>query len=257
LRENSQQRQDLNRRAVELLHGQVKNWAEDIPLDAVHRPDFILSRVERWAKDAKMEVYQSIENGQNSITCAGSAVVLDMLFEKSGTGAGVPSVKLVSLKSSYPTSSESAPVTQPLTTVENMLASGINAYIDEVLYEEADAQKAAQLALRVIEHVRYIMLLDAQAAREAETGGTGARWFAEVGLLSPKVIDLGCKEATGLCRQVSPLLSRSSFSQSIQSVGKRQSPTRYIPAPRPRSPISQSKLAQHLLPGRCRSYRVP
>lgn len=145
-----------------------------------------------------MEVYQSIENGQNSFTCAGSAVVLDMLFEKSQSSG----IRLVSFKTSYPTSSESAPVTQPLTTVEDLLGSGITAYIDEVLHEDADAQKAAQLALRVIEHIRYIMLLDAQAAREAETGGTGAKWFAEVGVLSPKLIDLGCKEAAGLCRQV-------------------------------------------------------
>lgn len=190
----------MNRHALELLQGQAAHWVEDVPLEASLKPDFVLTRVERWAKDARMEVYQSIENGLNSFTCAGSAVVLDMLFQKTHTESDTPGIKLVSLTSSYPTSSESAPVTQPLTTVEALLSSGISAYIDEVLYEGADAQKAAQLALRVIEHIRYIMLLDAQAAREAETGGTGARWFAEVGVLSPKIIDLGCKEAAGLCR---------------------------------------------------------
>ncbi|KAG8777299.1 hypothetical protein FRC12_000444 [Ceratobasidium sp. 428] len=196
------ERQDLNRRAGELLPYQADHWVEDIPLDQARRPDFILSSIERWGKDAKMEVYQGIENGQNSITCAGSAVVLDLLFQKSGTDPEIPTIKLVSLKSSYPTSSEAAPVTQPLTTVEKLLASGITAYIAEVLDEHADAQKAAQLALRVIQHIRYIMSLDAECAREAETGDTGARWFAEVGILSPKVVDLGCKEAKGLCSQL-------------------------------------------------------
>ncbi|KAG9115772.1 hypothetical protein FRC07_007507 [Ceratobasidium sp. 392] len=196
------ERQDLNRRTAELLQHQPEHWVEDIPLDPARRPDFILSSIERWGKDAKMEVYQSIENGQNSITCAGSAVVLDLLFQKSGTETEVPTIKLVSLKSSYPTSSESAPVTQPLTTVEKLLASGITAYISEVLHEQTDAQKAAQLALRVIQHIRYIMSLDAQAAREAETGDTGARWFAEVGILSPKVVDLARREAAGLCKSV-------------------------------------------------------
>ncbi|QRV82642.1 hypothetical protein RhiJN_10657 [Ceratobasidium sp. AG-Ba] len=196
------ERQDLNRRAVELLEHQTKHWVEDIPLDPERRPDFILSSIERWGKDAKMEVYQSIENGLNSIACAGSAVVLDLLFKKSEPNVAVPTITLVSLKSSYPTSSESAPVAQPLATVEKLLASGVTAYIDEVLRPESDAQKAAQLAMRVIEHIRYIMSLDAQAAREAEAGDTGARWFAEVGLLSPKVVDLGCKEAAGLCSQL-------------------------------------------------------
>ncbi|KAG8738060.1 hypothetical protein FRC10_007305 [Ceratobasidium sp. 414] len=214
------ERQDLNRRADELLQHQPELWTQDIPLDQALRPDFILSSVERWGKNAKMEVYQGDENGQNSITCAGSAVVLDLLFQKSGSEAGVPTIKLVSLKSSYPTSSESAPVTQPLTTVEKLLASGLTAYMDEVLHEQVDAQKATQLASRVIEHIEYIMSLDAQAAQEAETGGTGARWFAEVGILSPKVVDLGCKEAMGLCRQVCccfnpppPLCTYGSLSQ--------------------------------------------
>ncbi|KAG8713621.1 hypothetical protein FRC08_013026 [Ceratobasidium sp. 394] len=196
------ERQDLNRRAAGLLQHQAEHWVQAIPLDQALRPDFILSSVEQWGKNAKMEVYGGTENGQNSITYAGSAIVLDLLFQKSGLEAGVPGIKLVSVKSSYPTYSEAAPVTQPLTTVEKLLASGLTAYIDEVLHEHADAQRAAQLALRVIEHVQYIMSLDAQAAREAETGGTGARWFAEVGILSPKVVDLGCKEAIGLCSQL-------------------------------------------------------
>lgn len=192
----------MSRRALELLRGQPGNWVEDIPLDIALRPDFILSRVERWAKDAKMEVYQSDENGQNTLTCAGSAVVLDLVFEKSGAGTDNLSIKLASLKSSYPTSSESAPVTQPLNPVDELLGSDITAYINEVLSKDADARKAAQLALRVIEHIQYIMLLDAQAAREPVTGDTGARWFAEVGILSPKVIDIACQEAARLSRYV-------------------------------------------------------
>ncbi|KAG8763577.1 hypothetical protein FRC11_001470 [Ceratobasidium sp. 423] len=196
------ERQDLSRRAGELLPDQGHHWIEDIPLDPKLRPDFILSRVEKWAKGAKMEVYQGYENGQNTLTCAGSAVVLDLTFEKSAVEAGRPTIKLVSLTSSYPTSSESAPVTQPLTTVEDLLGADITAYVNEVLDEDADATKAAQLAWRVVGHIQYIMLLDAQAAREAVTGEKGARWFAEVGVLSPKVIDMACQEAAGLSSQL-------------------------------------------------------
>ncbi|KAJ1305828.1 hypothetical protein OPQ81_010555 [Rhizoctonia solani] len=196
------ERQDVSRRARELLPDQGHHWIEDIPLDPKLRPDFVLCRVEKWAKDAKMEVYQSDENGQNTLTCAGSAVVLDLTFEKSANGSDRPAIRLVSLKTSYPTSSESAPVTQPLTTVENLLETDITTYMNEVLSEGADATKAAQLAWRIMEHINYIMLLDAQAAREAVTGETGARWFAEVGVLSPKVIDLACQEAAGLSSQL-------------------------------------------------------
>jgi hypothetical protein len=189
------------------LPNQGHNWVEDIPLDPKLRPDFILSRAEIWAKSAKMEVYQSDENGQNTLTCAGSAVVLDLTFEKLSVEADRPSIRLVSLKSSYPTAFESAPVTQPQTTVEDLLGTDIAAYIKEVLSEGVDATKAAQLAWRVMEHIRYIMLLDSQAAQEAKNGETGARWFAEVGVLSPKVIDLACQEATGLARLANPLTS--------------------------------------------------
>ncbi|QRW24141.1 amino acid permease [Rhizoctonia solani] len=152
-------------------------------------------RVPKWK-------YQSDENGQNTLTCAGSAVVLDLTFEKSVAGADHHSIRLVSLKSSYPTTSESAPVTQPPNTVEDLLGADITAYINEVTREGADATKAAQLAWRVMAHIRYIMLLDSQAAQEAKNGGTGARWFAEVGILSPKVIDLACQEAAGLASQL-------------------------------------------------------
>ncbi|CAE6421154.1 unnamed protein product [Rhizoctonia solani] len=193
------ERQDLSRRACELLPDQGHHWIEDIPLDPKLRPDFILCRVEKWAKGAKMEVYQSDENGQNTLTCAGSAVVLDITFEKS---ANNPTLRLVSLKASYPTSSGSAPVTQPVTTMEDLLEADITAYVNEVLGEDVDATKAAQLAWRVMEHIQYIMLLDAQADREALSGDTGARWFAEVGILSPKVIDLACQEAAGLASQL-------------------------------------------------------
>ncbi|GAB1525719.1 hypothetical protein RhiTH_008883 [Rhizoctonia solani] len=196
------ERQDLSQRAGELLPDQGHHWVEDIPLDPKLRPDFILSRAEIWAKSAKMEVYQSDENGQNTLTCAGSAVVLDLTFEKSVAGADHHSIRLVSLKSSYPTTSESAPVTQPPNTVEDLLGADITAYINEVTREGADATKAAQLAWRVMAHIRYIMLLDSQAAQEAKNGGTGARWFAEVGILSPKVIDLACQEAAGLASQL-------------------------------------------------------
>ncbi|KEP49872.1 hypothetical protein V565_091260 [Rhizoctonia solani 123E] len=196
------ERQDLSRRACELLPDQGHHWIEDIPLDPKHRPDFILLRVESWAKGAKMEVYQSDENGQNTLTCAGSAVVLDLMFEKSGIETDRPTIQLVSLKTSYPTSNESAPVTQPQTTVEDLLGTDITTYVNEVLSDGADAKKAAELAWRVMEHIQYIMLLDAQAAREAITGETGARWFAEVGVLSPKVIDPACQEATGLSSQL-------------------------------------------------------
>lgn len=196
------ERQDLSRRAFELLPDQGHHWIEDIPLDPKLRPDFVLSRVEKWAKGAKMEVYQIDENGQTTLTCAGSAVVLDIAFEKLAIGNDRPTIRLVSLKTSYPTSSGSAPVPQPVTTVEDLLEADITAYISEVLSEDADATKAAQLAWRVMEHIQYIMLLDAQAAREAESGDTGARWFAEVGILSPKVIDLSCQEAAGLASQL-------------------------------------------------------
>ncbi|CAE6387799.1 unnamed protein product [Rhizoctonia solani] len=196
------ERQDLSRRAGELLPDQGHHWVEDVPLDPKLRPDFILSRAEMWAKSAKMEVYQSEENGQNTLTCAGSAVVLDLTFEKLAVGTDPPSIRLVSLKSSYPTAFESAPVTQPPTTVEDLLGADIAAYINEVLSEGVDATKAAQLAWRVMEHVRYIMLLDSQAAQEAKNGETGARWFAEVGILSPKVIDLTCQEAARIASQL-------------------------------------------------------
>ncbi|CAE6484055.1 unnamed protein product [Rhizoctonia solani] len=195
------ERQDLSRRACEILPHQGHHWVEDIPLDPKLRPDFILLRVEKWAKGAKMEVYQSDENGQNTLTCAGSAVVLDLMFEKSAMETDRPTIRLVSLKTSYPTSKESTPVTQPSTTVEDLLGADITAYATEVLGNDADATKAAELAWRVMEHIQYIMFLDAQAAREAVAGETGARWFAEVGVLSPKVIDLACQEATGLSRQ--------------------------------------------------------
>jgi hypothetical protein len=218
------QRKDLSRRALDLLHDQARHWLEDIPLDPKLRPDYVLSRVERWAKDAKMEVYQSDENNQNTLTCAGSAVVLDLVFEKSDIGIDAPTIKLVSLKSSYPTSSESAPVTQPLTTVEDLLGSGITAYVNEVLSKDADAQKAAQLARRVSEHIQYIMVLDAQAAREAVTGDTGARWFAEVGILSPKVIDLACQEAAGLCRYIHPAFRVSWSHVSRSQLGTVKAP---------------------------------
>ncbi|CAE7085672.1 unnamed protein product [Rhizoctonia solani] len=196
------ERQDLSRRACELLPGQGNHWIEDIPLDPKLRPDFILFRVEKWAKGAKMEVYQSDENGQNALTCAGSAVVLDLMFEKSAIGTDRPMIRLASLKTSYPTSKESAPVTQPLATVEDLLGTDITAYVNEVLSDDADATKAAELAWRVMAHIQYIMFLDAQAAREAVAGETGARWFAEVGVLSPKVTDLACQESASLSRQV-------------------------------------------------------
>ncbi|CUA70431.1 Receptor-type tyrosine-protein phosphatase eta [Rhizoctonia solani] len=196
------ERQDLSRRACEILPHQGHHWVEDIPLDPKLRPDFILLRVEKWAKGAKMEVYQSDENGQNTLTCAGSAVVLDLMFEKSAMETDRPTIRLVSLKTSYPTSKESTPVTQPSTTVEDLLGADITAYATEVLGNDADATKAAELAWRVMGHIQYIMFLDAQAAREAVAGETGARWFAEVGVLSPKVIDLACQEATGLSSQL-------------------------------------------------------
>ncbi|KAF8750677.1 hypothetical protein RHS01_09105 [Rhizoctonia solani] len=151
------ERQDLSQRAGELLPDQGHHWVEDIPLDPKLRPDFILSRAEIWAKSAKMEVSRP----------------------------SFRSTRLVKIVLSYNIGVR--PVTQPPNTVEDLLGADITAYINEVTREGADATKAAQLAWRVMAHIRYIMRLDSQAAQEAKNGGTARDGLRRSGYYLPNI----------------------------------------------------------------------
>jgi len=132
------------------------------------------------------------------VVLGGKALVIDVEFTITKENPLKPKLKLAGVKTSNALmAGSSIPTTS--TFLDTFLADGILAYCEEMQKEEAerDSERAADLRRTVIEHLKYLVVLDGLASREDDGG---IRWFTDIDELCPHLKKVASLESATVAR---------------------------------------------------------
>lgn len=138
------------------------------------------------------------EGTSTTVVLGGKALVIDVYFATTTENPLKPKLKLAGVKTSNALMvGSSTPTTS--TFLDTFLADGIHAYCEEMQKEESerDSERAAALRRAVIEHLRYLVVLDGLASREDDGG---IRWFTDIDELCPHLKQVASQESAMVAR---------------------------------------------------------
>ncbi|PPQ98446.1 hypothetical protein CVT24_004125 [Panaeolus cyanescens] len=171
-------------------------YGEDVPLLVAALPEWCIDQLVSWGTSVGMETFKddSREGGSTTVVLGGKALVIDVDFTISKENPLQPKLKLAGVKTSNALmTGTSNPTTS--TFLDTFLADGIHAYCEEMQKEEAErnSERAASLRRTVIEHLKYLVVLDGLASREDDGG---IRWFTDIDELCPLLRQVATQEST-------------------------------------------------------------
>ena len=175
-------------------------YGEDIPLEPTALVQWCISRFEAWGVEAGMETFKDEENqGVVSLIFGGKVLVIDVEFALNST---TPALSITSVKTSYAIPDGESPNTNGSASLDGFLGESMRAFCDEVQKPDGhrDPLEAAQLGSAVVEHLKYLVVLDRLAERP-EDGGI--RWFVDVDKLCATLEDFASKEAGSVAKALS------------------------------------------------------
>jgi hypothetical protein len=158
-----------------------------------------------------METFKDdlMREGDWTVVLGGKVLVLDIDFScDRASDPKKPRIELEKLKASYavhnsvidgPTSAN----TEGSASLGALLAEGIRAFLKEIQKdtEVQDAVEAERLGKVVVEHLKYLMVLDKLAARKEDDGG-GIRWFVDADKIGVGVERFAQSEADAVAAYV-------------------------------------------------------
>lgn len=175
------------------------NYGETLPLNAADVPNWCIQQLVAWGASLGMEAFKGDEHqGVSTVVMGGKALVIDVDFAIRRKGEGVtatPKLEIVNVKTSNalvagnPNSNSSTSA-----SLDSFLLDGIRDYCMEMQREEdlRDSQRAAALRRQMVEHLKYLVLLDRLASY---TDGGGIKWFRDVDDLYPILLEVAKSEA--------------------------------------------------------------
>ncbi|KAJ7502805.1 hypothetical protein B0H11DRAFT_1986434 [Mycena galericulata] len=156
-------------------------YGEDIPIDPLAIVGWCIERLESWAKSAGMESYK--EDGREaSMLLAGTVLVVEVEFSVNSDEPLKPKLDVASVKTSYAIADSDSGVTSNTDgsiSLDAFLAGSIQKFCTELEKPEdmRNPREVAKLGGVVLDHLRYLVMLDKLAARK-EDGGV--RWFVDI-----------------------------------------------------------------------------
>lgn len=177
-------------------------YGETLPLNAADVPGWCIQQFVAWGTLLGMEAYQSDETqGGSTVVMGGKVLVIDVDFaiHRGSTGDN-PKLEVANVKTSNAllaagnSSSNSTGNSTTSALLDSFLLDEIRAYCEEMQKDEdlRDSGRAAELRRRMVEHLRYLVLLDGLASHK---DGGGIRWFTDVDEIYPALIELAKSEA--------------------------------------------------------------
>ena len=181
------------------------HYGETIPLNATDVPDWCIQQLVAWGTLLGMEAFQGDESqGGSTVVMGGKVLVIDIDFatRRDGDGLSVgsmphPKLEVVNVKTSNALltgNSSTSGSNGTSTHLDSFLLDGIREYCAEMQRDEdlRDSQRAADLRRRMVEHLKYLVLLDGLSSHK---DGGGIRWFTDVDELYPALMELAKSEA--------------------------------------------------------------
>lgn len=119
--------------------------------------------------------------GGISLVLGGKVLVVDVDFSIDRTNPAEPNITVASVRTSYAEQNGAAgsPNTDGSVSLDAFLAEALGSFCAQVQKEEEEQNplEAARLGVIILEHFRYLVMLDRLAHRK-EDGGI--RWFVDV-----------------------------------------------------------------------------
>lgn len=135
-----------------------------------------------------MEAYKDEEkDGRIAVVYGGKVLVIevDLHIERESTTSSAPRVSATNVKTSHAVSSRGTgnALAERSKSLDAFILETWNRYLAEVQSNDnpEKSHRAAYLADKIQDHLKYLMKLDALASKE---GDQGIRWFNEAELLS-------------------------------------------------------------------------
>lgn len=137
------------------------------------------------------------DSKQNAVTFAGNVLVIDVEFAIEQANAEKPLLKVAEIKTSHALDAGNSTNTSLSTQLDVFLAESLRSYCDEMQKQEEvrDSQRAATLRRRLIEYLRYLVLLDGLASKKDDGS---IKWFTDLDELSPILVDVARSEAQSI-----------------------------------------------------------
>lgn len=175
------------------------SYGENIPLLATSVPEWCVDQVKNWGTSVGMETFKDeSREGTSTVVLGGKSLVIDVDFAISHEDPLKPMLKVANVKTanallapnSHP--ANSSPSTSAL--LDAFLKDGIEKYCNEMQKDDEarDPQYAARLRRDMLDHLRYLVLLDGLASRKDDGG---IRWFTDIDELWPVLNGLAKNEA--------------------------------------------------------------
>lgn len=176
-------------------------YGESIPLLATSIPQWCVDQVAAWGTSVGMETFKDeSREGSFTVVLGGKSLVIDVDFVMVRDDPLKPVLKVANVKTAnalLPPNSTSANGTPNTTStlLDAFLKDGIEKYCAEMQKDESDrsSQRAASLRRDMLDHLKYLVLLDGLASRK-EDGGI--RWFTDIDGIWPILNDVAKSEAT-------------------------------------------------------------
>jgi hypothetical protein len=166
-----------------------------------------------------MEMFkEEVSDSRIAVVLGGKVLVLDLDFAIDRLSDGSrPHLDVSRVQTSYAVPNPTgASNTEGSASLNSFLERTIKSFLVEVQKpdEERDVLKAERSGKLILEQLKYLMMLDALAARK-EDGGV--KWFADVDGLGKMILEVGKDEAESVAKCVhSPLILSRILMRGLQ-----------------------------------------
>ena len=175
-------------------------YGENIPLLATSIPQWCVDQVAAWGTSVGMETFKDeSREGSFTVVLGGKSLVIDVDFVMVRDDPLKSVLKVANVKTAnalLPPNSMSANGTPNTTStlLDAFLKDGIEKYCAEMQKDESvrSSQRAASLRRDMLDHLKYLVLLDGLASRK-EDGGI--RWFTDIDGIWPVLNGVAKSEA--------------------------------------------------------------
>ncbi|KAJ4468289.1 hypothetical protein J3R30DRAFT_1695143 [Lentinula aciculospora] len=171
------------------------SYGEDIPQDRAALVDWCVTRCEAWGKLVGMETFKDqVGEGIISFVFGGKVLVVDLELSIDRADPSNSKILVSKVKTSYAISTPDATTMDGSLSLDAFLKDTFQSFFKEVQKsdEHRDPVKAAKLGSIILDHFRYLVMLDRLAERK-EDGGV--RWFVDVDQLCTVVEAFAKSEA--------------------------------------------------------------
>ncbi|KAF5388850.1 hypothetical protein D9757_005667 [Collybiopsis confluens] len=196
---------DLNiQQTVRALKQRSKaSYGEDIPQDRTALFDWCVSRCEAWGKLVGMETFRD-QVGESTISFVfgGKVLVVDLELSIERTDPLSPRIDVSKVKTTYAITSPEPTTLDGSTSLDAFFKDSFQAFFLEVQKPDdfRDPVKAARMGSIIVDHFRYLVMLDRLAERKDDGG---VRWFVDVDQLCVVVENFARSEAEAVALSLS------------------------------------------------------